>query len=274
MTATAARATPGPAAGGVRVRGLRRAFAGRVVLDGVDLDLAPGEFVALLGASGSGKSTLLRALGGLDTGATGLLDVPPRQAIVFQEHRLLPWSKVWRNVTLGLPGRGLRDRALAALGEVGLAARADAWPAVLSGGESQRVALARALVRTPDLLLLDEPFAALDALTRLRAQTLVARLWSRHRFAVLLVTHDVDEALLLADRVLLLGHGRIAGELVVDVPRPRSPDHPRFATLRRRLLAALGVGTPGAADGDVPATGSPRHDPHHDHPHHHHEEGT
>src|SRR5690606_32091844 len=176
---------PAPArrqARGVRVRGLRRAFGDREVLRGVDLDLAPGEFVALLGASGSGKSTLLRAVAGLDTEATGELDVPERRAVVFQEHRLLPWTRVWRNVTLGLSGRGrdLRARALQALAEVGLAARADAWPSTLSGGESQRVALARALVRTPELLLLDEPFGALDALTRLKAQGLVARLWRRH----------------------------------------------------------------------------------------------
>jgi len=229
------------AARGVRVRGLRRAFGGRQILRGVDLDLAPGEFVALLGASGSGKSTLLRAVAGLDTQAEGELDVPERRAVVFQEHRLLPWTRVWRNVTLGLHGRGLRERALRALDEVGLAARADAWPLTLSGGESQRVALARALVRTPELLLLDEPFGALDALTRIKAQALVARLWSRHRPAVLLVTHDVAEALLLADRALVLADGRIAEELPIAIPRPRPVDHPDFAALRRRLLAALGV---------------------------------
>lgn len=144
----------------VTVRAARRAFDGRPVLTGADLDIAEGEFVALLGASGSGKSTLLRAIGGLDRGATGDFAVPDRRAIVFQEHRLMPWSRVWRNVTLGLTGPDLRGRALRALGEVGLAARADAWPRTLSGGESQRVALARALVRTPELLLLDEPFGA------------------------------------------------------------------------------------------------------------------
>jgi sulfonate transport system ATP-binding protein len=225
----------------VRVTGARREFDGRVVLDGVDLTIAPGEFVALLGASGSGKSTLLRALAGLDKGATGDFEVPGRRAVVFQEHRLMPWSRVWRNVVLGLDGPGLRQRALTALTEVGLAARADAWPRTLSGGESQRVALARALVRTPELLLLDEPFGALDALTRLTAQSLVARLWADHRPAVLLVTHDVEEALLLADRALLLRDGRIAEEFVVDVPRPRAVDHPRLLTLRRALLAGLGV---------------------------------
>ena len=228
---------------GVRVRRAGRRFGDRVVLHDVDLDIAAGEFVALIGTSGSGKSTLLRGIAGLDREATGDVTVPDRHAIVFQEHRLLPWSRVWRNVTLGLTGADLRGRALRALTEVGLAARADAWPRTLSGGESQRVALARALVRTPELLLLDEPFGALDALTRIKAQALVAKLWTDHRPAVLLVTHDVEEALLLADRALVLRDGRIAEEFPVDVPRPRALDHPRLLALRRHLLGALGVAT-------------------------------
>jgi len=207
----------------------------------VDLDIAPGEFVALLGASGSGKSTLLRAIGGLDRGFTGSLRAPGSKAIVFQEHRLIPWMSVWRNVVLGVRGRGLEQRARTALDEVGLAGKAEAWPATLSGGEAQRVALARALVRHPDLLLLDEPFGALDALTRLKAQALVARLWSRHRPAVLLVTHDVEEALLLADRALVLRDGHIAESFDVTVTRPRSVVDPEFSALRRELLVALGV---------------------------------
>jgi sulfonate transport system ATP-binding protein len=247
---------PGPAPGlppstghnGVRVRGLHRAFDGRAVLENVELDIAPGEFVALLGPSGSGKSTLLRAVGGLDTEAEGEIDVPGRVATVFQEHRLLPWERVWRNVTLGLGGGRLRERAVAALEEVGLTARADAWPGTLSGGEAQRVALARALVRTPQLLLLDEPFASLDALTRLKAQHLVERLWEQHRPSVLLVTHDVEEALLLADRAVLLGGRAVAQEFVVDIPRPRPLDHPRFVELRRLLLAGLGVRPDGDRD--------------------------
>jgi sulfonate transport system ATP-binding protein len=226
---------------GVKVRRAGRRFGPRTVLHGVDLDIAPGEFVALIGQSGSGKSTLLRALAGLDPDATGDFQVPDQHAIVFQEHRLLPWSRVWRNVTLGLGGGNLKEKARQALEEVGLDARADAYPGTLSGGESQRVALARALVRTPGLLLLDEPFGALDALTRLKAQALVAKLWAEHRPAVLLVTHDVEEALLLADRVLLLDGGRIAETFDVDLPRPRSIGHPRFVALRRQLLAGLGV---------------------------------
>jgi sulfonate transport system ATP-binding protein len=236
----------------VRVRGARRVFDRRVVLAGADLDIAPGEFVALLGASGSGKSTLLRAVAGLDRGATGQFRVPDRRAIVFQEHRLMPWSRVWRNVTLGQHGPDLRGSALRALAEVGLTDRADAWPRTLSGGESQRVALARALVRTPELLLLDEPFGALDALTRIKAQALVAQLWTDHRPAVLLVTHDVEEALLLADRALVLRDGRIAEEFPVDVPRPRALDHPRLLTLRRALLRALGVNADLPTDALVP----------------------
>ncbi|UGT43276.1 ABC transporter ATP-binding protein [Nocardia yamanashiensis] len=224
----------------VRIRNATRVFAGRTVLNGVDLDIAPGEFVALLGASGSGKSTLLRGLGGLDRGFTGVFDAPRTKAIVFQEHRLIPWMTVWRNVILGVDG-ARKPRALEALTEVGLAPKADVWPATLSGGEAQRVALARALVRNPELLLLDEPFGALDALTRLKAQALVARLWSQHRQAVLLVTHDVEEALLLADRALVLRDGRIAESFDITVPRPRSVVDPAFSDLRRRLLLALGV---------------------------------
>jgi sulfonate transport system ATP-binding protein len=229
---------------GVRLRGVSRSFDDRAVLRGVDLDIGPGEFVALLGASGTGKSTLLRIVAGLDTDADGAVDVPTARAVVYQEHRLLPWHEVWRNVAIGLPRAGARDRAVAALAEVGLEARADAWPLTLSGGEAQRAAVARALVRAPDLLLLDEPFASVDALTRLKVQGLVAALWERHRPAVLLVTHDVTEALALADRALVLAGGTIAHEMTVDLPRPRNVDTPRFAALRRELLAHLGVEQP------------------------------
>ena len=165
---------------------------------------------------------------------------------MFQEPRLLPWKPVWRNVALGLAGRDVRGRAEAALAEVGLAHRLDAWPGTLSGGEVQRAALARALVREPHLLLLDEPFAAVDALTRLRMHRLVLELWERHRPATLLVTHDVDEAVLLADRVLVLDRGRIALDVPNPEPRPRRAAGEGFAALRARLLAALGV-----QEGDV-----------------------
>ncbi|MBX6391574.1 MAG: ABC transporter ATP-binding protein [Frankia sp.] len=231
-----------PAAGvAVRVRGLRRAFGERVVLDGVDLTIGAGEFVALLGRSGSGKSTLLRILGGFDTGIDGEVLAARRRAVVFQEARLLPWTRTLGNVVLGLTGPKVAERGRAALAEVGLAGRERAWPVTLSGGEAQRVALARALVREPDLVLLDEPFGALDALTRIRMHALLRELCERHQPAVLFVTHDVDEAVLLADRVLVLTGGRFSLDVPVDVPAPRPRSHPEFVALRSRLLAELGV---------------------------------
>ncbi|MFF8614461.1 ABC transporter ATP-binding protein [Streptomyces sp. NPDC015350] len=239
----------------VRVRGLRRVFGDRAVLDDLRLDIARGEFVALLGASGSGKTTLLRILGALDAADGGEVLVPRARTVVFQEPRLVPSKKVLANVTVALP----RDRAghgLRALAEVGLERHADAWPGTLSGGEAQRVALARALVREPELLLLDEPFAALDALTRLRMQDLVGELCRKHRPAVLLVTHDVDEAIRLADRVAVLRGGRLVTDEPVAVDRPRDPGDPAFAALRRRLLEDLGVGSappPGTAPNPVEA---------------------
>ena len=241
---------------GVRVDGFGKRFGDRTVLDGVDFAIAPGGFVALLGASGSGKSTLLRALGGLDGDYTGVLETPDSKSIAFQEHRVVPWLPVWRNVALGVRAADPKGAALQALAEVGLSDKADVWPSTLSGGESQRVALARALVREPDLLLLDEPFGALDALTRLKAQKLVETLWKQHRPSTLLVTHDVEEAVLLADRALVLRDGRIAEEIPIDLPRPRRVTDPDFVAIRGRLLAALGVDVgedrelPTATEGD------------------------
>ncbi|MEU8379993.1 ABC transporter ATP-binding protein [Streptosporangium sp. NPDC048865] len=228
-------------AGVVNATGVRRVFAGTTVLDGVDLRIERGEVVALLGESGSGKSTLLRILAGLDEEASGDFTTSGSKAVVFQEHRLLPWKRVADNVALGVRGRDARERAATALEEVGLADRGGAWPSELSGGQSQRVAFARALVREPDLLLLDEPFGALDALTRLKMQALFGRLRARHGFAALLVTHDVEEALLLADRLLVLDRGRIAEEIEVDLGHPRAVDVPGFGDLRRRLLTLLHV---------------------------------
>lgn len=229
----------------VRTRGLTRGFGERIVLDGIDIEIRRGEFVALLGRSGSGKSTLLRALAELDSGVpgSGELTVPTQRAVVFQDSRLLPWARVLDNVVLGLTGRDAAERGRAALAEVGLAGREKAWPRELSGGEQQRVALARSLVREPELLLADEPFGALDALTRIRMHALLQALCERHRPAVLLVTHDVDEAVLLADRVLVLDEGRIAIDQRIDTPRPRRHAHPEFIRLREVLLAGLGVDT-------------------------------
>ncbi|MFF1924667.1 ABC transporter ATP-binding protein [Streptomyces sp. NPDC058221] len=241
VTAPSSAVAGGLPEAAVRVEGLTRSFDGRDVIDGLDLTLRAGEFTVLLGRSGCGKSTLLRVLAGLDREIRGTVLVPKRRAVAFQAPRLMPWKRVWRNVLLGLPGKPERAVAEKALAEVGLTERSGAWPRTLSGGEAQRASLARALVREPDLLLLDEPFGALDALTRIKAQQLVAELWQRRGCAVLLVTHDVDEALLLADRALVMRDGAIAYETQVALDRPRSPGTSEFAALRTRLLAELGV---------------------------------
>lgn len=227
----------------VAVRGLTRRYGERTIIDNVDLDIGRGEFVALLGRSGSGKSTFLRALAGLDHGVpgSGRLGIPDAVSVVFQDARLLPWKTVVDNVSLGLKGQTPRERALHALAEVELTARAKAWPMQLSGGEQQRAALARSLVREPELLLLDEPFGALDALTRLRMQALLLDLCTRHRPAVLLVTHDVDEAIHLAQRVLVLDQGRFIVDLKVDLPAEAGPRQRRFTEVRSELLSSLGV---------------------------------
>jgi sulfonate transport system ATP-binding protein len=225
----------------VEVRGLVRSYGDRAVLDDLDLSIAPGEFVALLGKSGSGKSTLLRALAGLDHDVTGTgeLVVPENVSVVFQDSRLLPWARVLDNVVLGLRDAGERGRE--SLAEVGLAGRENAWPNELSGGEQQRVALARSLVREPALLLADEPFGALDALTRIKMHVLLRKLCAAHQPAVLLVTHDVDEAIVLADRVIVLDEGRLVAEERIELAPPRSAADPLFAAVRSRLLDALGV---------------------------------
>jgi sulfonate transport system ATP-binding protein len=239
---THASTTGGAAAGPVaQVRGLSRVFGTNKVLDGLDIDIEPGEFIALIGRSGSGKSTLLRALAGLDREVTGEVRVNGTAAVAFQEPRLVPWKRVTANICMGLRAPDPKAVSNAALAEVGLTGRANAWPLTLSGGEAQRASLARALVREPRLLLLDEPFSALDALTTITMHQLVLRLWSLHQPAVLLVTHDVDEALALADRVLVLTDGRIGYSCRIDAPRPRDRDNPDLITLRADLLAELGV---------------------------------
>jgi len=220
-------------------------FGETPVLDGIDLDIAPGSFVAIVGKSGCGKSTLLRLILGLETPTSGRIDLPAGAAarFVFQEPRLLPWAKVVDNVAVGLGRTGSRaarrGEAARALADVGLDGRGDAWPSVLSGGQKQRVALARALVSRPRLLALDEPLGALDALTRISMQGLVERVWRDQRFTALLVTHDVSEAIALADRVILIDGGRIALDIDVDLPRPRRRGTPAFAALEKRVLDAL-----------------------------------
>lgn len=226
----------------IRLHAARKAFGDHVVLDGIEVAVPAGQFVAVLGKSGTGKTTLLRILAGLDSLDSGTVLVPPARTVVFQEPRLIAWKRVLKNVTLGQPQtRSTVRAARAALVEVGLDRHERAWPHTLSGGEAQRVALARALVRQPALLLLDEPFAALDALTRLTTHRLVSQLHQRHQPAVLLVTHDVDEAVQLADRILVLRDGTLSLDLPVDLPRPRTREDARFTELRLQLLTELGV---------------------------------
>jgi sulfonate transport system ATP-binding protein len=229
----------------VRIRDLHRRYADRPILTGLDLDIAPGEFVALLGRSGSGKTTLLRTLAALDhdVKGSGEVEVPDKISVVFQDARLLPWSRVLDNVILGYEGPDAHARGQAALAEVGIAGRDRAWPTELSGGEAQRAALARSLVWEPELLLLDEPFGALDALTRTRMHGLLREVCAQHQPAVLLITHDVDEAITLADRVLVLEEGRIGLDLSIDLPHPRSYRDGHLAEYREHLFAALGVTT-------------------------------
>ena len=227
---------------GLRLAGATKAYAGRSVLAGIDLHLAPGEFVAVIGRSGCGKSTLLRAIAGLERLDGGSLQIgapgsAPDMRIMFQEARLLPWKTVLDNVCLGL--KDARARGAAALATVGLQERAGDWPTVLSGGQRQRVALARALVHDPQLLLLDEPLGALDALTRIEMQQLIEKLWRERGFTAVLVTHDVQEALALADRVLLIEDGRLGLDLRVDLPRGQRRGSAAFAALEQRILARV-----------------------------------
>ncbi|PPE71196.1 ATP-binding cassette domain-containing protein [Caldimonas thermodepolymerans] len=229
----------------VWAQGLSKSYGGRQVLDRIDLRIAPGEFVAIVGRSGCGKSTLLRLVAGLERGDDGTVrldGVPQGEAgadgtrIMFQDARLLPWKRVLDNISLGLSGPDARERAREALAQVGLAERAQEWPAVLSGGQRQRVALARALVHRPRLLLLDEPLGALDALTRIEMQQLIERLWREHGFTALLVTHDVAEAVALADRIVLIEEHRVAFDERVALPRPRARGASGFADIEARIL--------------------------------------
>jgi ABC-type nitrate/sulfonate/bicarbonate transport system ATPase subunit len=224
------------------------------VLTDISFTVDPGEFVAILGPSGSGKSTILRLIAGLEQPTSGQVAVGGREvsvtddrcAVVFQAPRLLPWRSVGGNVALGARRRKRKQTARInqLLEEVGLAHVADAWPHQLSGGMAQRVGLARGLAAEPDVLLLDEPFAALDALTRLRMQELLLQLWRHHAQTVVLVTHDIDETLYLADRIIILGESpaRIVATHSVTLPRPRDRSHPTIGRLRDEILHRFGVG--------------------------------
>jgi sulfonate transport system ATP-binding protein len=231
----------------LEIRQVSRAFGAKQVLRGVDLAIRPGEFTVIVGRSGCGKSTLLRIIAGLDRPDSGsvLLDgkpssgLDPRVRIVFQEHRLLPWKRVLANVTIG--ARTLESRARGVLDHVGLAEHERDWPSTLSGGQKQRVALARALLTEPQLLLFDEPLGALDALTRCEMQELVERLWLEQKFTAFFITHDVEEAVALADRVIVIESGAVTLDLPVDLPRPRNREAEDFgrikAAVRERLMS-------------------------------------
>ncbi|WP_026694993.1 ATP-binding cassette domain-containing protein [Peribacillus kribbensis] len=227
----------------IKLENIKKGYNSRSVLEGLNLTIRQGEFVAIVGRSGCGKSTLLRLLAGLEFLDTGSILVDGEEInslnknarLMFQDGRLLPWKKVMENVSMGLP-RDHRLRALNALERVGLKDRANDWPARLSGGQKQRVALARALVHNPAILLLDEPLGALDALTRLEMQRLVEQLWSEKKFTSILVTHDVEEAVALADRVILIEEGSIKLDQYIPLPRPRQRVHPGFSLLVEEIL--------------------------------------
>ena len=227
----------------VSAQRLTRRFGDLTVLDKLDLSIREGEFVALLGRSGCGKSTLLRAIARLDNSVagSGTLLVAGQSSVMFQDSRVLPWMRVLDNVKLGTPNDMDIDRATRALADVGLAGKEGVWPKTLSGGEQQRVALARALMRNPKLILADEPFSALDALTRMRMQSLLLDVWRRHQPAVLFVTHDVDEALVLANRIIVLDQGRICYDQPNTLARAQGRGNGEFESSRQHILSLLGV---------------------------------
>ena len=230
----------------VQLRDLQKSYNGTKVLDQLSLNIRKGEFVAIVGKSGCGKSTLLRLLSGLEKPSDGqilidqeqLISINRQSCMMFQDGRLLPWKRVLENVALGLKGSH-REEAMTVLKHVGLEHRIHEWPAKLSGGQKQRVALARALIHKPSLLLLDEPLGALDAFTRLEMQSLIENIWQEHGFTALLVTHDVEEAVSLADRVILLQDGMIAQDVAIPLPRPRQRDHTTFTSTVNQILKQI-----------------------------------
>ena len=253
---------------GVRleVRGVDKRYSARSVLHKADLVIEPGEFVAIVGRSGCGKSTLLRLVAGLESVSGGAIRIDGKDIdglsgdtrIMFQDSRLLPWKRVADNVALGLPP-AQRGAAADVLARVGLGERLHEWPARLSGGQRQRVALARALVHNPRLLLLDEPLGALDALTRIEMHRLIEGLWRSTGFTALLVTHDVQEAVALADRVILIEDGQIALDQRIDLPRPRSHGDAAFAAIEKRILDRVLQKPDGDPAHEAPWPGVPAH---------------
>lgn len=234
----------------LQLSSLQKSYKDMTVLNKLDMDIPRGEFIAIVGKSGCGKSTLLRLLSGLEAPSDGEILIDGKAlsglntgaCIMFQDGRLLPWKRVLDNVLLGLQGN-LQKEAKEVLRNVGLEDRIHEWPAKLSGGQRQRVALARALMHKPSLLLLDEPLGALDALTRLEMQSLIEEVWLERRFTALLVTHDVEEAVTLADRVILLQGGKIAQDIPIPLPRPRQRDHASFTFLVNQILRQI-IGAP------------------------------
>ncbi|HVZ08003.1 ABC transporter ATP-binding protein [Rhodopila sp.] len=234
----------------LRLHGVTKSFGALTVLDDIDLEIPAGQFVAIVGRSGCGKSTLLRLLAGLDQPSAGRIEIDgetgkwrDRVRLMFQEPRLLPWQRVAANVAVGLPharsSSERRDLAQDALEQVGLGTRGGDWPSLLSGGQKQRVALARALVSHPAVLAFDEPLGALDALTRIDMQALIVQVWCDKGFTAIVVTHDVAEAVTLADRILVLDHGRVAKDVMVELPRPRRHGDAAAAAIEGRILDRL-----------------------------------
>ncbi|TWD93447.1 sulfonate transport system ATP-binding protein [Neobacillus bataviensis] len=227
----------------LEISNLQKSFGNHKVLQNINLKVQKGEFIAIVGKSGCGKSTLLRLLAGLETASDGEIYTDGERLegrnqlakIMFQDGRLLPWKRVVQNVGLGLK-TDWRQRAEKVLEQVGLADRGNDWPSVLSGGQRQRVALARALVHEPNILLLDEPLGALDALTRIEMHQLIEDLWMDKKFTAVLVTHDVEEAVALANRVILIEDGEIVMNQPIKLPYPRQREHPLFSPTVSQIL--------------------------------------
>ncbi|MBW4456503.1 MAG: ATP-binding cassette domain-containing protein [Nostoc indistinguendum CM1-VF10] len=243
----------------VKVMGLTKTYGNNQVLQSLDLEIAPGEFIAIVGRSGGGKSTLLRMIAGFESPSDGgvLINGEPLRGrnrnarTMFQNARLLPWDNVLRNVGLGLNKKDWQQKAEKALEQVGLKERAKDWPSVLSGGQKQRVALARALVREPRLLMLDEPLGALDAMTRIEMQRLIEKIWQEQKFSAFLITHDVDEAVTLADRIILIEDGRVTMDHRISLPRPRKRKDPEFLTLAEEILERVMGDEAGLINGET-----------------------
>lgn len=230
----------------VHVNDVNKRYEDHIVLNGLDLTIKAGEFVAIVGKSGCGKSTLLRLIAGLEDFEDGCIELDGKSLhglnenarMMFQDGRLLPWKRVIDNVSLGLTADS-KHKAAEALSQVGLQERMNDFPSKLSGGQKQRVALARALVHDPELLLLDEPLGALDALTRMEMQELIEALWKRRKFTTILVTHDVEEAVAISDRVVLIGNGKMKLNQPIHLPRPRKRTNPAFAMYVEEILSQI-----------------------------------